>query len=1191
MITAFLEISTQPGGFVNKIYKLTGGNPSHINEILRYMLENKILSFEQGNWWISDKDSFQKIPTQFLSILEKRYNRLSELQKNILTCAAFLNGEFSLSDLAQLTGKEPLILMDFIDELVRWKMLNRNRSNGQTFISFNHAIFRKLIFEKVRSGTRVELHLKAAHIMERHYIEGNRDLAGRLSYHYQWGGDREKAYDYALQAAGVAKDRLNYDEQAHYLEIVRALLPEESKQAQRSPVFEELGDAYYQSNQFAKALEVYQLTSSLVEYENNKNVFIRLVRKKGRILEKIGQLREAHDLYHTTLALCSDKDDSHELIFLRIQFAWIKSLLKEYKEALKLGRKALSLAKTSHDPTLLAYTYIVLGKISEDCEPLEKSMNSYRKALKLYRDTDNELGLASVFNNLGTVANKRGDWQRAVEYHKKSLTIKQKLSDLPGEADSLSNMAAAYGMHGDWDKSQLYFHHALNIFLRFGNEEGQSTIQHNLGELFLRKGEFRAAHRHLNRSIQLKEKLKDVIGSAHTYMSLAHLALRQSEFDAATDYLNRSQKIFKKKGLKRLLAINYRLFAEIYLKQGNLSYSLREINRAKKLIEAVGDPIEKGNVLRIYGEISEQLGDKKKAQNALEESMKILNEVGADFELGSTFLQLGKKYLFTDNLREAALIIDKAQHIFMKLGTPDMLAQVHELKRELNAKLQPYYFTLPSDHEQLKSLIRISYLLNSTKNLERLLKEILDIIIQTIKADQGAIFLKDNSTHQLCPEIVRNLEQETVDDAIQLSKTITDNVALKGEPIYITDTKVDSLCSKSQSVALYGIVAILCVPLKVYDELIGVVYLDSRSMADIFLEKDLHFIAAFANMAALAISNSMERNSLLKENNYFRLQSRDLYQSHNIVAQSKMMKNILKIVAKVASSSSTVLLTGESGTGKELIARAIHNMGTRSNKMFLPFFCGNAPETMIDSELFGHMKGAFTGAMSNKKGIFEEAEEGTVFLDEISEIGPQIQAKLLRFLQQKEIRPLGSTLIKEIDVRIVAASNKNLQEEVKKGRFREDLFYRLKVIHLDLPPLRKRREDIHLLAQHFLAKYNNVLNKNVLGITKKTMERLMDYSWPGNVRELENQIEYAVNLAENGSYIDESLLNDDVRNIDNVIKGTKMSGTLKDILSRLERELIVNALLENKGNKTRAARRLGVSRQCLNQKLKTLNIY
>ncbi|MBN2385280.1 sigma 54-interacting transcriptional regulator [bacterium] len=1191
MVTNILEVSTEPRALVTKIHELSGGNPLHVQELLHFMLENRILSFERGNWRISDKDAFREVPSQLRLVLEARYERLSELSKAVLQKASFLPEHFYFSDLEQLTGQAPTILAELLDDFCAAKIMERIKQTNELMFRFAHPLFRQLIFFKTLVDDKVDIHRQTAFILEKHVNQGKPGLAGLLSFHFQAASEREKAYVYAMQAADYAKAQYSFEEEVVYLEQARSLRGPDNNDSKGEILLEQLAEAYLRTNRLNKA-------SALLRELFNNSLFLkdharigRFARNLAKTFEIRGDYRVACEVLSQALEGSDPTEISPQTIELKSTLGWMHSLLKEYKKAQAICSDALNDAKAIKSEDLMAKTYLTLGKIAEAYGNYQSAEKQFSKALQLNQSLKDERGIAASLNNLGTLADKIGNAQKAIAYHEKGLALVRKHYDINGEANALVNLGSAHALQGNWSVSLSYFQHALDIFKRLGNLQAQSVMHHNLGELFLRMGEFRESHQHFTTALKLRERLHDDIGMAITHLSLASLGIEQHEYGSALDYLARSMPVFRRTNLKRCQAIAHRLTAEVQLRQDNVSYALREINRARKIIDKVEDNIELGNILRMSGEISLKLGDSNKGQEALNESVALLEKIGARYELGQTYLFLAHEQLKSENIRQAGHTIEKAEAIFEELKTPQLLKKAEQLKQELNSRLQPLYFHLPSDQEQLKSLISITHIINSTKELDHLLEQILDTIIKTLKADRGAIFLKDHLTGRLQAEIIRNLESETLFDAAQLSTTVLNNVVLRGEPVYITDTSLDSLCAHSKSVSLYGIVAIICVPLKVYDDLIGVVYLDTRSMTDIFLEKDVQFVASFANIAALALANGLERKQLIKENVSYRIQNKEFYRSNNIIAHSRTMQTILKTVAKIASSSSTVLLTGASGTGKELIAKAIHNMGNRSDKVFIPFFCGNAPETLIDSELFGHVKGAFSGAIDQKRGIFEEAHQGTVFLDEISEIGPQIQAKLLRFLQEKEVKPLGSNVIKHVDVRIIAATNKDLDTEIKAGRFRQDLMYRLKVIQINLPPLKDHKEDIAPLAYHFLQKYNHILHKKVKGFTKAVLERLDEYSWPGNIRELENQVELAVNLADEDSYIDEGILNDEVRHIETMIKGVHVTGTLKDVLSQVERELLVSALVEHKGNKSRAARRLGITRQCLNQKLKHYDIY
>jgi two-component system response regulator AtoC len=344
----------------------------------------------------------------------------------------------------------------------------------------------------------------------------------------------------------------------------------------------------------------------------------------------------------------------------------------------------------------------------------------------------------------------------------------------------------------------------------------------------------------------------------------------------------------------------------------------------------------------------------------------------------------------------------------------------------------------------------------------------------------------------------------------------------------------------------------------------------------------------------LTLKKAEERESLRQENRQLKERIKKIegnFNFGNLVAKSEAMQSMFRTAAKAAQYKTTVLILGDSGTGKELIARAIHFEGDRSHMPLVPVNCGGIPETLLESELFGYKKGAFTGADRNKKGLFQEAEGGTIFLDEIGELPLALQVKLLRVLQENEIRMVGDSKSMRIDVRVIAATAKDLEEEVGKGTFREDLFYRLNVLSITIPPLRDRSEDIPLLCEHFIKRFNSSLNKKIKGIAPAAMSRLLEYQWPGNVRELENAIERAVVLAEDALLqLDhfppdlEQRFGED--QLDELFNGQSLKAAQK----LMEKKLITKALKKTDGNRTQAARLLEISHPSLLSKIKTYNI-
>jgi two-component system, NtrC family, response regulator AtoC len=344
----------------------------------------------------------------------------------------------------------------------------------------------------------------------------------------------------------------------------------------------------------------------------------------------------------------------------------------------------------------------------------------------------------------------------------------------------------------------------------------------------------------------------------------------------------------------------------------------------------------------------------------------------------------------------------------------------------------------------------------------------------------------------------------------------------------------------------------------------------------------------------LTLKKAEERESLKRENRRLKARIEEIEKDFvfgDMVGRSPGMAAVFELARKAARYSTTVLILGESGTGKELVARGIHHEGERAGKPLVPINCGGIPETLLESELFGYKKGAFTGADRNKKGLFQEADGGTIFLDEIGELPLSLQVKLLRVLQENEVRPVGEAKAMRVDVRVVAATAKRLDEEVRQGRFREDLYYRLNVLTITLPPLRQRPEDLPYLCQHFLERFNRKLAKDISAISPSAMARLLEYGWPGNVRELENVIERAVLLAEDSMLMPEHLPSTlSLRPGTPVAESTPNGLSLKAAQRAIEKKLITKALEETRGNRTQAARLLEISHPSLLSKIKGYGI-
>jgi Nif-specific regulatory protein len=426
-------------------------------------------------------------------------------------------------------------------------------------------------------------------------------------------------------------------------------------------------------------------------------------------------------------------------------------------------------------------------------------------------------------------------------------------------------------------------------------------------------------------------------------------------------------------------------------------------------------------------------------------------------------------------------------------------------------------------------------------------------------------------------------------DRFQVSRAVVRRVQRDKAAVLVSNAPQDL---GTESVMKAQIVSILGVPLWEGDTIRGVIQCDNREGKGFFVEQDLELMMVLAGQATLAIENArlvqrlrLAEEKLRGEVKYLKGRE-EKRRFANIIGESSAMKDVFRQVEKVIDTRATVCIEGETGTGKEVIASAIHYQGRRREKLFVAQNCAAVPENLLESELFGHKKGSFTGADHDKKGLFEIADGGTLFLDEIGEMSLGLQAKLLRVLQEGEIRPVGATTSRAVDVRILCATNRSLEKEVEKGTFRQDLFYRLRVFPLRLPALRERREDVPLLVEHFLRKYTAEMNKPVAGVTPEALDQLSAYGWPGNIRELENEVQRLVIQCDPEGFITPDLLAPAVRKVEGLLgRIAPKKGTLKDMMEEVERWLLHEALRDHQGNKTKTAETLGITREGLHKKL------
>jgi Nif-specific regulatory protein len=493
-----------------------------------------------------------------------------------------------------------------------------------------------------------------------------------------------------------------------------------------------------------------------------------------------------------------------------------------------------------------------------------------------------------------------------------------------------------------------------------------------------------------------------------------------------------------------------------------------------------------------------------------------------------------------------------------------------------------------SDLDRLHHLLHASRSVTSTLDLNELLVRIVDAVVRIAGADRGFLMLcrEDSKLHF---EIARSKDETTLpSEEFQISWGIAEEAAHRRETVWVPDAVGSSLFQDRKSVRELSLRTVVALPILNAGRMLGVLYIDSHSIAHEFTPEDISVLEGFAALVAVALENARLHESLKDSKNRLEIENLNLRRALKedvryglLVGRSPRMQRVIDLMEKVIPTHVSVMITGETGTGKELVARAIHLHGPRKDQNFIAVNCGALPENLLESELFGYKKGAFTGANEDRVGLFEAADEGTLFLDEVGEMPASLQVKLLRVLQDSQIRRVGDTVSRRVNIRLITATNRDLRAEVDAGRFRQDLFYRLNVVPIESPPLRERGEDILLLAQHFLDLFAKQQSKATRGLTTEARELVLRYPWPGNVRELENAMARAVALADEGAALEPALFGLGAT----VSRRWDGQHTLRETLDAVEAETIREALRQCESNVSRAARALGVSRQHLHNRM------
>jgi len=918
---------------------------------------------------------------------------------------------------------------------------------------------------------------------------------------------------------------------------------------------------------------------------NDLEKMAQYVTESGRIALRMLDFSRALELFEAILekgafsidapAGVSEGSIAH-LDFL-CAYAEALSGCSRYKEARCELEKAMRWI-SGDTPAQKAYALRMLGINYVQSRDHQKAESVLLEALKLFRklgDAENELSvlglLSTNYFGLGKIESAAGHCHSAAEKCRE-------LGGAANEARALIYLAYAAQLTNQNDNAKTLLESSLNLLDREGARLYRQTCLFLLGRVEIRLGNFDRAETIFHELRDFWSRRGSKFSEAGVYLRLGRIALERGDFALAEAHARAAEGLFADEGPKDEYCRACALLAETLAETGRVEESLAWAERARPGVEYGGNDraiawAARAKSLAAAGRHDEveSLFDHVTEVQASSDGTEQINllVVAGTYYLERRRLADARRYL--ENAREAA---ERLNLRYYAGKAADLLERVSE---EAAMTLPAKKMASVLSEEHLLTLYQAFEDLASVLDLNVLLDRILDRLKRVSRAERVLIALQDEGAGRV--EMARRHILDDV-ETHEISRGIIKGTMERNEPVLSLDAQVDERFRQRASVTNYGIRSVLCVPLRHAESgVIGALYMDHRKLEDLFTEKDRALLSAFGNLVSIAVVNARMFSRIQERALFFRDQAEDSYSLGEMVGQSAVMQEVFKLVEVAAESDMTALIQGETGTGKELAARAIHSRSNRKAKPFLSANCAAMTHELLQSELFGHKKGAFTGASSDRKGLFVSADGGTVFLDEIGNASAQLQSSLLRVLQDGEIQRVGEAEVRNVDVRVIAATNRDLEADVRNGLFREDLYYRLRVLQIEMPPLRRHVEDIPLLCEHILQRLSADQKKAVPGFTVAAMRALMDHGWPGNVRELENEIRRAIALVEEGKEISADLFSEKIGFPEQL--GSVGGSYFKSRVASLERRMIVEALDQCGGNISRAARQLGLSRNGL----------
>ena len=984
------------------------------------------------------------------------------------------------------------------------------------------------------------------------------------------------------------------DNYAGAIESFGAALKEVGPDAphERARLLQRIAHAQALRGEYDAALESLHGARATARLLHDSHVNARIAARISAVLMQTGHYRASRSYARYAYAVLRDSSDHQTVGELGVTLGMCASRLGNPSEAIEWLQSAAATFRRIDDTDGLVSALNNLGIVYKNLREWREATRFLEQALKLDERAGLYARMGGHNQNLGLIRYRLGQWDMAEENFRQSLRIARELGHKGAEAMSLLALGLLGRRRRQADKAEENFQRALSLATESGNQRERLLAREFLGELALDRGDTEAALQQLEPALTESRGMAphgDLTGELETRVGLAQLVAGRA--DDAQPHLIAGALIAEELGDRIEQSIAERAMARLDAVRGNLQGMESKLRSAAACFEQLSELYELAVTLTAWAEYLQLLPASLRLRVPLEpvaESSRrasaVYRQLGLIAPAAEAMLTLARLEAERERYDQALALLELAEQWLAESRDAEAEDRAGALRRDLEHQ---YVAVSLSTCNEFRALEEANRLFRETSDMDGLLAQAVKLAVEHAGGDRGFVAFSGGGRLDVVAQ--HGLGRDRARRILRVIEGLGGSRLAENGPLFSSRVAADPRFAAALTDALEGVGSLVSVPLNFPSQSVGLVYVDrlNDNLLGAFRQRELNLLAVLANSTAVAIVEA-QRSLLLAENRELRDKLRPSPGAERVITQSREMTNILALIGKVGDSNATLLFMGETGTGKGLLAQVVHETSNRRDRPFVQVNCAALPEPLLESELFGYVHGAFTGAVRDKTGLVEEAEGGTIFLDEIEKVPESVQAKLLHVLDRSEIRPVGATRNRKVNARVICATGVDLRERIKEGRFLEDLFYRLNDITIRVPSLRERREDIPVLAQHFLAVYSRQMERAAGTFTPDVLRAFLEYEWRGNVRELEKVVKRMVVLGEEGQPLGLDLLPVEFQSRPLEIKGN--GRLLRSNVSELEKRMIGEALERNRWNKARVARELGLSYPTLLAKIRGLGI-